>query len=279
MVFGVEVRGRHKGRLWTGPEDQLAGMHLIACDELIAFCLMSTHFHLVLEEKDEVHARAIVRRICNALDRTADERHVARTDEPHFQILGDDYAVLRYVAYAHGNPVAARMVVDPLAWFFSSHRDAYGLRTTTWFSPERLVARMSAKLDGAWLHQRAGGRLAVPLPTAPVQRAMPVEPLDLIARAVASVHGAPAVHSTRRVRRCFAAVARFEGWGTAAIAAHLNRSDRQVRRLLAVDTPSVRAVLVCLQDFRLRPTGSAWWQVPAEARGPTLWEEWRETRA
>lgn len=278
MVFGVEVRGRHKGRLWAGPEDQLSGMGAIACDQLIAFCLMSTHLHLVLEVENERHARAIVRRICNALDRTADERHVARTDEPHLQVLGDDYAVLRYTAYAHGNPVAAHMVADPLAWFFSSHRDVYGLRTTTWFSPERLVARMNEKLDGAWLHRRAGGGLTVPVLAAPVQRAVPVEPLDVIARTVASVHGAPAIHATRRTRRCFAAVARFEGWGTGPIAAHMNRSDRQVRRLLALDAPSVRAVLVCLQDFRLRPTGSEWWQVAAEARGPALWEEWRAAR-
>ena len=278
MVFGVDVRGRHKARIWTGPQDQLAGMQVIACDELVAFCLMSTHFHLALEVEDEEHARAIVRRICNALDRTADERHVARTDEPHFQVLGDDYAVLRYASYVHGNPVKADMVADPLAWFFSSHRDTYGLRTTKWYSPTRLVSRMNDTLDGAWLHQRAGGGVAVPLLAPPVQRAAPVEPLDMIARTVASVLGAPAVHASRRARRCFAAAARFEGWGTAAIAAHLDRSDRQVRRLRAVDTPSVRAVLVALQDVRLRPTGIEWWQVPAEARGPTLWDEWRASR-
>jgi hypothetical protein len=278
MVFGVEVRGRHKGRIWTGPKDQLTGMRAIACEELMAFCLMSTHFHLVLEVEHEEHARKIVRRICNALDRTADERHVARTDEPHFQVLGDDYAVLRYVSYAHRNPVKAQMVVDPLAWFFSSHRDAYGLRTTNWFSPERLLSRMKQPLDGAWLHEQAGGRIAVPVLTAPVERVAPLEPLDMIARTVASVYGAPAVHATRRTRRCFASAARFEGWGTAAIAAHLNRSDRQVRRLRVADTPTVRAVIASLQDVRLRPTGTAWWQVPAEARGPNLWEAWREAR-
>ena len=278
MVFGVEVRGRHKGRIWTGPEDQLAGMRVIACDELVAFCLMSTHFHLVLEVGDEAQARRIVRRICNALDRTADERHVARTDEPHFQVLGDDYAVLRYVAYAHRNPVKAHMVTDPLTWFFSSHRDVYGLRTANWFSPARVLSRLTEELNGRWLHQQAGGRLAVPVLTSPIERAAPQEPLDVIARTVAGVYGSRAVHATRRTRRCFASAARFEGWGTAAIAAHLNRSDRQVRRLRPVDTPTVRAVIACLRDSRLRPTGSEWWQVPAEARGPTLWDEWRAAR-
>jgi hypothetical protein len=278
MVFAVEVRGRHKGRLWTGPEEQLAGMKVIACPELLAFCLMSTHFHLVLEVEDEAHVGRVVRRICNALDRTADERHVARTDEPHFQILGDDYAVLRYVAYAHRNPVTAQMVVDPLSWFFSSHRDLYGLRTTAWFSPERLHSRITGELDGRWLHQQAGGGLPVPVLVAPVERAAPQEPLDMIARTVASVYGSRAVHASRRTRRCFASAARFDGWDTASIAAHLNRSDRQVRRLRAEDTPTVRAVLASLRDVRLRPTGSQWWQVPAEARGPSLWDAWRESR-
>jgi hypothetical protein len=273
------VRGRYGGRIWRGPEDQLTGLRAIACEELVAFSLMGTHFHLVLEVEDESEAAAIVRRITNRLDRTADERGVARLDTPHFQVLSDDYAVLRYVAYAHANPVKAGMVEDPLAWSFSSHRDVYGLRCTTWFSPRRILARLTERLDGAWLHRKAEGLAAVPAIVEPVPREQPVDALDVIAQSVASVHGFETVHANRTARRTFASVARLEGWHTRAIAVHLGRSDRQTRRLGAVDTPAVRAVCAVLRDPRLRPTGSAWWQVPAEARGPNLWAEWRESRA
>jgi hypothetical protein len=111
----------------------------------------------------------------------------------------------------------------------------------------------------------------------PEQREHPRDPLDLIARSVAAVFGVAEARS-RAARRCFASVARFEGWHTTAIAAHLGRSPRQARRLRATDTPAVRAVLAVLRDSRMRPTGTAWWQVPAEARGPNLWLEWREAR-
>jgi hypothetical protein len=131
----------------------------------------------------------------NRLDRIAQERGVAELDEPHFQVLADDYAVLRYITYAHANPVNAEMVVDPPVWAFSSHRDVYGLRRASWFGAERILARMNERLDGAWFHHRAGGAVAVPVLRAPVKRGAPAEPLDVIARAVAAFFGHAALHA------------------------------------------------------------------------------------
>jgi len=279
MVVAVELRGMYRARIFRDSDDQLARMLDMSCPELIAFCLMGTHVHLVLEVDSEDHANAVVRRIANRHDRTAAERGVAMLDEPHLQVLADDYAVFRYVAYAHANPVKAEMVADPLGWAFSSHRDVCGMRKASWYSADRILALMGRQLeDASGLHDRAGGRLAVPGLVEPVQGAQPAETLVVIAHAVAGFFGHAQLHETPAARRCFASVARFEAWPTKSIAAHMGKSIRQVNRLPAEDTPAVRAVLAMLRDPRLRPTGAHWWVVPAEARGPNLWLDWRAAR-
>jgi hypothetical protein len=284
MVVATEIKGKCGRKIFESPEEQLAGMHAIACSELIAFCLMGTHVHLVVETDTFDLARECIERMSNALDATAEARGVAHLAVPHVQILQDDHAVLRYVAYAHNNPVKARMVEDPLAWPFSSHRDVYGLRYADWFSPAGILARFDEKLNARWLHRKAEGRAPLPLLVEPVLHEDPVEDMAVIARAVAAVFGmslddvAAKTDRAFEARSCFASVARWYGWRPASITRFLKKSARQVRRMGRVDAPTVRAVIATLQDARLRPTGSAWWEVPAEARGPNLWTEWRESR-
>jgi hypothetical protein len=283
MVVAGELRGKYGRPIFLGPVDQFDGLRAIADDALLAFCLMSTHLHLVAEVDDEPAARRWFRRVARRLDKTAEARGVARLDEPHLQVLPDDHAVLRYVAYAHANPVKAQMVVDPLAWPFSSHRDVQGLRFARWFSPARLVAHMSDGMHRAWLHGEAKG--AHPLPSGPSIAPLdwPVEPFDLIRRATASVFGLTeeelaAPKRGADARHCLAVVAELEGWKAAEIADALGWTDRNMRRVSRDVTLPVIAVLTMLRDRRLRPTGNAWWEVPAEARGPRLWEMWWDSR-
>ncbi len=103
---------------------------------------MSTHLHLdVGGRRATRRAQRRTRRVVRRLDATADERGVALLDVPHFEVLSDDHAALRYLAYAHANPVTAGMVNDPLAWPFSSHRDVLGFRFAPWFSPRAHASR------------------------------------------------------------------------------------------------------------------------------------------
>ena len=284
MVLATEIKGKYGRKIFESPSEQLAAMRAIACPELLAFCLMGTHLHLVVELATFDLARECIERMSNALDATAEERGVAHLAVPHMQTLEDDHAVLRYVAYAHNNPVKARMVEDPLAWPFSSHRDVYGLRFAEWFSPARILSRLDEKLDLRWLHRKAEGRPPVPSLDEPVLEKHPVEDMAIMARAVASVFGisqdelGDATDRAFEARSCLVSVARWHGWRAPSIARFLKKSPRQIRRLARVDTPPVRAVLATLRDARLRPTGSAWCEVPAEARGPNLWTEWRESR-
>jgi hypothetical protein len=174
------------------------------------------------------------------------------------------------------------MVGDPLAWPFSSHRDVYGLRHARWFSPKGIRARLSDRHDPAWLHGKAGGTAPPPVLDGPIPREWPEEPLALIERAVASVFGMTneELAAPRRgasARACLATVALIEGWRSPELADFMGWTDRHARRFEVRDTPEVRATLAVLRDPRLRPSGSGWWEVPAEARGPNLWLEWRES--
>jgi len=160
----------------------------------------------------------------------------------------------------------------------------YGLRCADWFSAASILSRLDEKLNGRWLHRKAEGRPPVPVLDEPVLEKHPVEDIAIMARAVASVFGisedelGDATDRASEARSCLVSVARWHGWRAPSIARFLELSPRQIRRLGRVDTPLVRAVLATLRDARLRPTGSAWWEVPAEARGPNLWTEWRESR-
>jgi hypothetical protein len=283
MVLACEIKGKYGRKIFEAPEQQFAGIRAIGCSELIAFCLMGTHLHLVVEADTFTLARECIEWMSSALDATAEERGVAHLALPHTQVLGDDHAVLRYVAYAHNNPVKARMVEVPLAWPFSSHRDVFGLRCAQWFSPAGILSRMDEKLDLRWFHRKAEGRPRVPSLDEPFLEKHPVEDMAIMARAVASVFGiaqdelGDATDRAFEARSCLVSVARWHGWRAPSIGRFLKKSPRQIRRLARVDTAQVRAVMATLRDVRLRPTGSSWWEVPAEARGPNLWTEWRES--
>ena len=283
MVVAVEIKGTYGRPIFRGPEDQVQALRVIAHDALFGFCLMSTHLHLMWEVETLAAAEQRTRLVRRRLNSTADQRGVALLDEPHFQVLPDDYAVMRYLAYTHGNPVTANMVNDPLSWAFSSHRDVLGLRFASWFSPARAIARLSGPLSRAWLHRTAKGTISPPDMVAPSPLEWPTEPFELIRRAVGAVFGMTAEDMRApkrgaRARHCVAAVARIEGWTQAEIARAMGWTDRHILRVSFELTMEACVVLMTLRDSRLRPTGSEWWQVPAEARGPALWEAWRETR-
>ena len=84
-VVAGELRGKYGRPISWGPSIEFAGLRAIADDALLAFCLMSTHLHLVAEVDDEPAARRWFRRVARRLDRTAEVRGVARLDGHTFR--------------------------------------------------------------------------------------------------------------------------------------------------------------------------------------------------
>jgi REP-associated tyrosine transposase len=116
----------------------------------LAYCLMNTHFHLVVETP-VCSLGAGMRDLGSRYAQIFNERHepagghlfqarfgskLVRTDEQFAQLL-------RYVAY---NPVKARLCSSPEAWPWSSHAVLASMRSTPHASADR-VASLLRSLD------------------------------------------------------------------------------------------------------------------------------------
>jgi hypothetical protein len=141
---------------------------------------------------------------------------------------------------------------------------------------------MDEKHPVEWLHRTAKGVASPPtLEIELVPRKWPIEPFEMIRRSVGAVYGLTddEMRAPKRgapARHCLVRVAHLEGWTLSEISLALGWNERHATRISLEPTPEVQVVIATLHDQRMRPTGSEWWIVPAEARGPNLWAEWRE---
>ena len=94
--------------------------------EIIAYCLMTNHFHLALKV-GAVTLSAIMQRLLTSYVSWFNRKH-ARTGhlfEARYQakLCRDDAYLRNVIRYIHYNPVKAGLVKDPRDWPWSSARD------------------------------------------------------------------------------------------------------------------------------------------------------------
>lgn len=98
-----------------------------AFPEQEASCLMPDHVHLVLPHADP---GARLARVMSGYARWRNRHRRARgpvwATHPAPEAISDRDHLRRTVRYVHLNPCRARLVTDPLAWPFSTHRDRVG---------------------------------------------------------------------------------------------------------------------------------------------------------
>ncbi len=115
--------------------------------DLVALCLMPDHLHLVVARD----VRAALGRALGGLARRRNHQDgrfgPLFTPVPVPQPIADDQKLSTIVRYVHLNPCRARLVGDPLAWPFSTHRDAVGL-TVPRVGPRRPAGRFHAYVSG-----------------------------------------------------------------------------------------------------------------------------------
>ncbi len=95
--------------------------------EIIAFCLMPTHFHLVVYEKEEKMLSHFMRRLLDSYTRYFNKRTkrkgplwVGRFKKV---LVESDEQLLHLTRYVHLNPVSAGLVEKPEDWLYSSYRE------------------------------------------------------------------------------------------------------------------------------------------------------------
>jgi hypothetical protein len=203
----------------------------------VALALMPDHLHLV--------ARSIDPRAWNgALSGYARWRNAVRREggpvfapSPPPEEIPNRQHLERTIRYVHLNPCRARLVADPLAWPFSTHRDAVGLALRPVRAPESDPDGFHASVSG----DRSVALEGTLLPARGTAAPSPAQILDAASALARVPLGAVAHHRPARALAIHAL--RAEGMGTRAVGAlfgvshvtvlHAPTPDRRVLQMLA----------------------------------------------
>lgn len=98
--------------------------------DVIAYCIMPTHIHLVIKQLKEHGASIFMSNILNSYTRYFNVKSKRKGPlwESRFQniIIRDDEQLLHLTRYIHLNPVTAYLVNKPQDWKFSSYEEFLG---------------------------------------------------------------------------------------------------------------------------------------------------------
>lgn len=108
--------------------------------ELIAFCLMPNHFHLLIKQNDKNQMENFMRSIVTRYARYFNTKYkrVGHVFQGRYKavMIKDDEYLLHLTRYIHLNPSEN---VKDLAKAYSSYADYLGLRKTSWLKPEIVI--------------------------------------------------------------------------------------------------------------------------------------------
>lgn len=98
--------------------------------DIIAYCLMPTHIHLILRQLIERGVSIFMSQISNSYARYFNTRHKRKGPlwEREFKnvLVSTDEQLLHLTRYIHLNPCTAHLVDKPEDWLFSSYKEFIG---------------------------------------------------------------------------------------------------------------------------------------------------------
>lgn len=98
--------------------------------DIIAYCIMPTHFHLILKQLKDKGISTFISLISNSYTRYFNIKHKRKGPlwEKEFQnvLVSTDEQLLHLTRYVHLNPVTAFLVDKPQDWPFSSYKEFLG---------------------------------------------------------------------------------------------------------------------------------------------------------
>jgi putative transposase len=98
--------------------------------EIIAYCFMPTHIHLILRQLKKDGISIFMGKVLNSYTRYFNLKNKRKGPlwESKFKNVevGTDEHLLHLTRYLHLNPVTANLVEDPQDWSFSSYREFLG---------------------------------------------------------------------------------------------------------------------------------------------------------
>ena len=150
--YHIYNRGVNKGKIYFDQENYHFFLHRMKeylqpeSVEVIAFCLMPNHFHLIVcpqtdncSHKMGLFAMSYAKAVNSRYQRSG----------PLFQgrfrakWIGKDEYLLHLSRYIHINPVIGKLVEKAEGWEFSSYRDYFGLREDNYLRPAIVLEQFS----------------------------------------------------------------------------------------------------------------------------------------
>ncbi len=134
-IYHVTARGSEGGLLYRSPADNENFLEVLADVRgqlrwrVLAYCLMSNHYHLLIETP-EPNLAAGMRQLNGVYAQTFNRRHarVGHLFQGRYgaKLVQEDGHLHLTVRYIVGNPVRAGLCRQPCDWLWSSHRAALG---------------------------------------------------------------------------------------------------------------------------------------------------------
>ena len=156
-------RGNNRERIFCERDNYLfflrrVGEYLSAVLDIVAYCLMPTHYHLLVgvgQTSDVSEASEVSAGVSGAMQRLgisytkAMNKRYHRTGALfqggyHRKHIGENEYLVHLSRYIHLNPVIEGLVERPEDWEFSSHRDYVGLRDGTLPRPGIVLNQFTA---------------------------------------------------------------------------------------------------------------------------------------
>lgn len=151
--YHVYNRGHNRGRIFVERENYRFFVHrmrnyLLASLEIVAYCLMPTHYHWLVRVEGENPARAMMRfsvSYTKAMNKRY--RRTGSLFEGPYQAkhVGKDEYLTHLSRYIHLNPVRAGLVARPEDWELSSYREYIGLRNGTLPRPDIVLSQFPSR--------------------------------------------------------------------------------------------------------------------------------------
>jgi putative transposase len=157
-LYHVILRGNARQDIFFVPDDRNCLYELLAQGvarfgyRVHAFCLMTNHLHLALQAGDQPLSAGMqnlafryTRYLNGRLKRGG---HLFEGRFKAFLVDQDSYG-LALVRYIHLNPVRARMVQQPAAYPYSSHRAYLGREALPWLTTDWVLGQFASRIGVA----------------------------------------------------------------------------------------------------------------------------------
>ncbi len=153
-------RGANRDSIFRGDEDFIAFLtqfkqYTVAFSiQVIAYCLMPNHFHLLVRQDGDTKAGLAVQYTCNSYTQRFNHRYVRQGTlfQGRFRArhVADDVYLRHLCRYIHANPVKDGFALQPELWRYSNYLEWIEQRKGT------LVDRafIKAHFDSAAVYQR-----------------------------------------------------------------------------------------------------------------------------